>query len=139
MTGKGAAFLAFLLLMLVVPDTSVAEHEVYYRYTVLGYVRDGAGTLRPGVKVELVRERTGFSYLGETDGAGLYVIVSRLGDESAGETLYLRTAGQTVTIAARFDPTDHGRERGTRVDFMGREHVETPTTFATTLRHFLAR
>ena len=94
MAGKCAGrfvFLAFVL-ALVSPDESLAEHTVYYRYTVLGYVKEANGTARSGVEVELVREKTGFSYLGETDETGLYVIVARLGDESVGEMLRLRTA-----------------------------------------------
>ncbi len=116
---------------------STAEHEVYYRYTVLGYVKDPAGVASPGVEVELVREKTGFSYLGETDTTGLYVIVARLGDESVGERLSLRAASQPASIVARFDPKDHTQERGTRVDFLGGKSVETPTAFAATLRRFL--
>ncbi len=112
---------------------------MYYRYTVLGYVKDAAGRVKTGVGVELVREKTGFSYLGETDGMGLYVIVTRLGDESRGESLRVRVAGQSVTITARFDPADHMKERGTRVDFTGGKPVETSPAFAATLRRFLAQ
>jgi len=135
--GKGAALFTFLL-MLVVPPVALAEHEIYYRYTVLGYVGDETGRVQSRVEVELVREKTGFSYLGRTDDTGLYVIVARLGDESAGELLRLRAAGQTVTITARFDPADHARERGTRVDFVRGTRVETPGAFAATLQRFLA-
>ncbi|HET8577880.1 MAG TPA: carboxypeptidase-like regulatory domain-containing protein [Methylomirabilota bacterium] len=136
MAGKCAALLAFLL-VLVTAATALAEHEVYYRYTVLGYVKDVKGRPRPGVQVELVRVKTGFSYLGETDAGGLYVIIARLGDESAGEALRLSAIKQSVVISARFDPRDHLRERGTRVDFVGRKPVETPTAFAATLKQFL--
>jgi hypothetical protein len=135
-TGRCLASLAFLL-VLVTAATALAEHEVYYRYTVLGYVKDAKGKPRQGVQLELVRDKTGFSYLGETDAGGLYVIVARLGDESAGETLRLQALKQTVAIAARFDPRDHNRERGTRVDFLGAKPVETPTAFAATLKQFL--
>ena len=138
MVGKCAACFAFLL-MLIAPEASVAEHEPYYRYTVLGYVKDAAGRLRPGVAVELVREKTGFSYLGETDDTGLYVIVARLGDESVGESLRVRVAGQSVIITARFDPADHIHERGTRVDFGRETPIETPPAFAATLRRFLGQ
>ena len=136
--GKCAALFAFLL-VLVAPYPSLAEHTIYYRYTVLGYVKQAGGTARSRILVELVREKTGLSYLGKTDETGLYVIVARLGDESVGETLRLRAAGQTVTVTARFDPVDHGRERGTRVDFIGRDYVEKPTAFTPTLQHFLAQ
>jgi hypothetical protein len=111
---------------------------VYYRYVVLGYVKDSGGQLRAGVEVQLVRDKTGFSYLAKTDATGLYVIVARLGDESLGESFSLRTAGQSTVIVARFDPTDHVHERGTRVDFVGGKSEETPATFAVTLRRFLA-
>lgn len=136
--GKGAALFAFLL-MLATPSASLAEHEVYYRYTVLGYVGDESGRLRPKVEVEVVREKTGFSYLGVTDDTGLYVIVTRLGDESLGERLRLRAGAQSMIVTARFDPADHTRERGTRVDFIGNTRVERPTAFSSTLARFLGQ
>jgi hypothetical protein len=134
---KFASALAFLLVF-AADLPAVAEHEVQYRYTVLGYVTDARGNPRPGVEVELVRTKTGFSYLGETDAAGLYVIVARLGDESAGETLRLRVGGQSLALHAAFDPKDHRRERGTRVDWVGAKPRELPTAFAGTLKRFLA-
>jgi hypothetical protein len=134
---KGAAAVALFAVLALAPSAATPEHEIYYRYTVLGYVKDGAGKQRPGVDVELVREKTGFSYLGQTDRSGLYVIVVRLGDESVGERLRLSAAGRTTTLFAKFDPADHVRERGTRVDFVGDKSVETQTAFAATLRRFL--
>jgi len=116
-----------------------AEHQVWYRYVVLGYVTDPQKRGRRGVRVELRREKTGFSYLGETDADGFYVIIARLGDESVGETLHLRAAGQAMTLTARFDPADHTTERGTRVDFSARKPVESPTAFAGTLARFLGQ
>ena len=116
-----------------------AEHAVAFRYTVLGYVTDASGRARPGTRVELSREKTGFSYLGETDAQGFYVIVARLGDENVGETLALRVNTQALTLVARFDPQDHATERGTRVDFTGPRTRETPTLFADTLKRFLAQ
>ena len=115
-----------------------AEHEIYYRYTVLGYVKDGAGTPRPSQSVELIRDKTGFSYLGETDAAGLFVIVARLGDESAGEGLTLRLGDARTRLTARFDPANHSDERGTRVDFEGDRVVERRTWFRSTLANFLS-
>ena len=138
MAGKCAAILAFVVAVASAP-TAWAEHEIQYRYTVLGYVKDAAGHERPGVEVELVREKTGFSYLGRTDGAGLYVIIARLGDESLGERLRLRAANQAVTVVARFDPADHANERGTRVDFVAPRPVELPAAFRASLQRFLER
>jgi len=115
------------------------EHQVSYRYVVLGYVTDAANRGRVGVRVELRREKTGFSYLGETDADGFYLIVARLGDESAGEALQLRAENQALSLTARFDPADHATERGTRVDFTARKPVESPTTFAGTLKRYLAQ
>lgn len=116
-----------------------AEHQVSYRYVVLGYVTDAANRGRAGVRVELRREKTGFSYLGETDADGFYLIVARLGDESAGEALRLRAEDQAMSLTARFDPADHATERGTRVDFTARRPVESRTTFAGTLKRYLAQ
>jgi hypothetical protein len=116
-----------------------AEHEVPFRYTVLGYVRDAAGRARAGVTVDVVREKTGLTYRGVTDSEGFYVVVMRLGDEGAGETLRLRVGGRSVAILVHFDPADHTRERGTRLDAAGERLVERSPAFAETLRQFLAR
>ena len=72
------------MLLLLTAAPAAGEHEVWYRYTVLGYVKDGRGLPRAGQRVELVRDRTRFSYLGDTDADGFYVLVARLGDESTG-------------------------------------------------------
>jgi hypothetical protein len=147
---RGAAFLALALASALVAlpapirsgslvTVARAEHQVSYRYVVLGYVTDAANRGRRGVRVELRREKTGFSYLGETDADGFYVIVARLGDESAGEALELRAESQAMTLTARFDPADHATERGTRVDFTARRPVESPTAFAVTLKRYLAQ
>jgi hypothetical protein len=145
---RGAALLALALVAValltplgpgrIVGDVG-AEHQVSYRYVVLGYVTDAQSRGRPGVRVELRREKTGFSYLGETDAEGFYLIVARLGDESLGETLDLRAANQGMTLTARFDPADHATERGTRVDFTARQPVESPTAFAVTLKRYLTQ
>ena len=131
--------IALLLPLLIVATAApaAAEHEVYYRYTVLGYVKDAAGKPRAGQTVELIRDKTGFSYLAETDAAGLFVIVARLGDESAGEALTLRQAGLRTRLVARFDAANHTDERGTRVDLEGARAVERPTWFRSTLVNFL--
>ena len=136
-SAKSATLLAFLHLAAAAP--AGAEHEVYYRYVVLGYLLDGAGKPRPGVEVELTREKTGFSYLARTDTAGFYVAVLRLGDESVGERLVIRAGGSAAVVTARFDPADHRRERGTRVDFAGGTAREAPAAFAPTLERFLSR
>jgi hypothetical protein len=135
---KFAGALVFLASLLAAA-LALAEHEVYYRYTVLGFVKDPRGNPRQGVEVELVRTKTGFSYLGETDATGFYAIVARLGDESSGEPLRLRAGKESTTLQARFDPQDHTRERGTRVDWLGPKAQELPTAFTGTLKRFLAR
>ena len=132
--GKSVAALLFLL---SAAAPAGAEHEVYYRYTVLGYLKDAAGKPRPDVQVEVIREKTSFSYLARTDRAGFYLAVVRLGDESVGERLQIRADGSVAVVTARFDPADHGRERGTRLDFNGSAAREAPTAFAATLQRFL--
>jgi hypothetical protein len=131
------ALLVFVLGVLAASPVA-AEHEIYYRYTVLGYVKDGAGKPRPSQSLELIRDKTGFSYLGATDAAGLFVIVARLGDESAGEGLTLQLGDARTRLIARFDPANHRDERGTRVDFEGTRVVERPTWFRSTLANFLS-
>jgi len=131
--------LGAVLVMGLVVAPARAEHEPQYRYTVLGYVRDGAGTPRKGVGLEVTREKTGLSYQGETDASGLYVIVTRLADESRGERLLVRAGPAALWITTRFDPADHASERGTRVDFRGGKPSEHPDLFAATLKQFLTR
>src|SRR2546428_7260525 len=66
---KAVGVLAALTLLstLSCPPAKVsAEHEVQYRYTVLGYVTDANGRPRAGVGLEVTRQKTGFSYQGET-------------------------------------------------------------------------
>src|SRR6266849_2593533 len=116
-----------------------AEHEVQYRYTVLGYVTDANGRPRAGVGLEVTRQKTGFAYQGETDARGLYVIVTRLADESRGERLLVRAGPASLWVTARFQPVDHATERGTRVDFAGDKVMEQAGLFQATLTRFLAR
>ena len=137
MAAKGAGILSFVCVVLAACPAG-AEHEIYYRFTVLGYVQDAAGKPRAGASVELVREKTGFAYRGISDAAGLYVLVARLGDESVGERLQLRIDTQETVITARFDPADHGHERGTRVDLVRGRPVESAKDFHATLQRVLA-
>jgi hypothetical protein len=125
------------LLVAAWPATATAEHEIFYRYTVLGYVKDVAGKPRPGQTVELIRDKTGFSYLGQTDEAGLFMIVARLGDESVGESLTLRFDTVRQRLVVRFDAANHTEERGTRVDLQGAQAQERPSSFRSTLAALL--
>ena len=133
---RALAAVAVALLALAVPVA--AEHEVFYRYTVLGYVKDAAGKPHASQRVELIRDKTGFSYLGDTDASGLFVIVARLGDESVGESLTLRLGPTQLRLVARFDPANHTEERGTRVDLDGTQVLERPAWFRSTLTRLLA-
>ncbi len=127
-----------LAFVLAGPAPVAAEHEVFYRFVVLGYARNATGRPLPHEPVELIRDRTGFSYLGETDDAGFYVIVARLGDESVGEQLTLKIGQAASKVVARFDPTNHTDDRGTRVDLVAGKPVERAAWFSSTLRHFLS-
>ena len=139
MAGKWARVLAFCLLGFALASNATAEHEVFYRYVVLGYVKDVKGVPLRGVSVKLIREKTGFSYLADTDTQGFYVIIARLGDESVGEHLQVKAGSLTATLVARFDPKNHTTDRGTRLDFLGKKAVQQPTLFASTLKRFLAQ
>ncbi len=133
---RGAALVLALAWVLAgVP--AGAEHEVYYRYVVLGFVKDARGKPVAGTQLELVRDKTGFSYVGETDAKGFYLIITRLGDESAGETLTLRLGQARTKLTARFDPANHTDDRGTRVDVEGARFIERTAWFLSTLTHAL--
>lgn len=136
---KLARTLGFCFLALLFSRPAGAEHEVYFRYVVLGYVKDAKQAPLQSVAVTLIRDKTGFSYFGETDNKGFFIIVARLGDESVGEHLTVKTGRLTATVVARFDPKNHTADRGTRVDFIGTKPVERPTWFASTLKRFLAQ
>ncbi len=133
---RGAALVLALAWVLAgVP--AGAEHEVYYRYVVLGFVKDARGKPMAGRQVELVRDKTGFSYVGETDAKGFYLIITRLGDESVGEALTLRLGRAIVKLTARFDPANHTDDRGTRVDVEGAKLIERAAWFRSTLTQAL--
>jgi hypothetical protein len=123
----------------LVAAPALAEHEPQYRYTVVGYVKDAVGKPRANQSMEVIRQKTGFAYVGETDATGLYVIITRLADESRGERLLVRAGPASLMIAARFDPADHASERGTQVDFAGSRVVERAELFPATLKRFLGK
>ncbi len=131
--------LAALLVIVLAAPVADAEHEVFYRYTVLGYIKDARGKPVAGRDVMVIRDKTGFSYLGDTDARGFYVVIVRLGDESLGERLTVRSAGATTRIVAQFDPANRTDERGTRVDMEGRKMVERAAWFPSTLALFLGK
>ena len=129
-----------LLVVLVLVATALparAEHTVYFRYVVLGFVKDARGKLVERRPVEVIRDKTGLRYPTETDERGFFVAVVRLGDESAGERLTLRVGAATTTITARFDPVNHTDERGTRVDLEGATFVERTAAFRPTLARYM--
>jgi hypothetical protein len=130
---------ALVLLVLLLPAVpAAADHEVFYRYVVLGYVKDARGKPLAGRDVELVRDKTGFSYVVDTDDKGFFVIVVRIGDEGLGESLTLRAGGASTRLTARFDPANHTDERGTRIDLEGPRWIERSAWFRSTLANFMA-
>jgi hypothetical protein len=100
---------------------------------VLGFVKDARGKPVAEATVQVVRDKTGFSYLGATDARGLFVVLTRLGDESVGEALTVRQGTTERRIAVAFDPANHTDERGTRVDFEGGRAREHAAWFRSTL------
>ena len=131
MTRARALVLLAILGLAATPAT--ATHEVYYRYVVLGYVKDARGHAVRGRELELIRDKTGAAYLGASDEQGFFVIVARLGDESAGEALTLKAGGAATRLRASFDPANHRDDRGTRIDIEGANFVERSALFRSTL------
>lgn len=130
---------AFAVLLALLPGIALPTHEVSHRYVVLGYVKDARNRPLSGVKVELVREKTGLSHLAETDREGFYIIIVHLHDEDAGDRLRVTARKVAATVVARFDPKNQTEERGTRLDFLGTKTVERSSWFAGSLKRFLAR
>ena len=131
-----AAALIALAIVLTAPRAG-AEHKVFFRYVVLGFVKDTQGKLVRGREIDVVRDKTGLVYHGATDQQGFFVIVVRLGDESDGETLTVRIGKTTARLTARFNPVNHVDERGTRVDFDGSKFVERTDAFRPTLVRYM--
>jgi hypothetical protein len=136
---RGRIWAQALSLAVLLSSVAGAEHEMFYRYVVLGYVQDAKRAPLKGARVTLLREKTGLSYTTDTNTQGFYIIVARLGDEGLGERLTVKTESVATTIVARFDPGNHAAHRGTRVDFVGPGSLERPTLFAATLTRFLAQ
>jgi hypothetical protein len=134
-----AVALTVLLGAVLAADVARSEHQVFYRYTVLGYVKDAGGRPLRDREVRVVRDKTGFSYLGETDASGLYVVIVRLGDESVGEHLTVQAGTVSTRVTVRFEPSNHTDERGTRLDVEGARVVERSAWFASTLSLFLGQ
>ena len=135
-----AALLPSLVLAVLLPGLAApaaAEHEIFYRFTVLGYVKDARGKPVAEATVQVVRDKTGFSYLGVTDARGLFLVLTRLGDESVGEALTVRQGTIQRRIAVAFDPANQTDERGTRVDFEGARVVEHAASFRSTLMNVI--
>ena len=127
--------IAVLLALAVTP--AAAEHTVYYRYVVLGFVKDAQGKLVRDREVDVVRDKTGLGYSGATDQTGFYMIVVRLADESDGETLTVRVGKLTTRITVHFDPANHVDDRGTRVDLDGAKFIERTAAFRPTLTRYM--
>lgn len=116
---------------------AAAEHTIETRYVVLGFVKDARGKLVAGQRVEIVRDKTGLKYRVDSDEQGFFVVFMRLGNESVGETLTVRSGGATITVTVRFDAANHTDDRGTRVDLDHTRFIERPAAFLPTLVRFV--
>ncbi len=126
-----------LLTALAVTRPADAAHAMDHRYVVLGYVRDREGRPVPRAPVLLVREKTGLPYHAETDARGFFVLVVHLHDEDLLDALHVVTEWARTRIAARFNPLNPERPRGTRIDFTGTQAREHQDLFAPALEEFL--
>ena len=138
MTRRLAVVIAAVMVLVPVAP-GWATHAVDHRYVVIGYVRDGAGQPLAGTLVRVMRERTGLPYETETGFDGLYVAIVHLHDEDLFDALDVTAGHVSIRIEARFEPLDHRRPRGTRVDFTPTRAVERHEAFAQTLDAYLKR
>ena len=131
--------MAVITLGFIVVGLASATHSPDTRFTVLGFVRDHAGSPMRDRPVQVVRERTGLAFRGKSDGAGFYVVVVWVRDEDRGDRLRVETGGASLVVLAMFDPSDRKTERGTRVDFTGSHAVERREAFRATLDRWLSQ
>ena len=129
----------FVIAALLFAPPVEASHEVDHRYLVLGYVSDGAGRPISRTQVQVVREKTRFTYHAETDADGFYLIVAHLHDEDLLDTLRVTANGATIRVHAWLDPVDTRNHRGTRVDLTGTKAEERREMFAETLADYLKK
>ena len=127
-----AAALVLLGVLTLAGTPAAATHEVYFRYVVLGFVKDARGRAVAGRELVLTRDKTGYAYPGATDEQGFFIIVAQLGDESAGEPLTLtfgrRSSGCARSSIRRTTATPGHADRS-----RGRTFVERNTLFRATL------
>ena len=104
-------WLLFVFVVLLLPAAGFAQEEA----VLSGMVTDSTGAVLPGVTVTAVHEATGNTFLGVTDGTGVYRIPVRVGAyritaELQGFTTVQRAGvqllvGQTATIDLRMNPS----------------------------------
>src|SRR5687768_1264522 len=110
MTGDVLKRVVLLSFMLLLPAMSYAQEAV-----LTGTVTDATGGVLPGVTVTAVHEATGNTFVGVTDGSGIFRIPARVGAyritaELAGFTTVARTGvqilvGQTAAINIQLSPS----------------------------------
>jgi hypothetical protein len=133
------AILGALFLTPVLVTATHAEHEVFHRYVILGYVKDGKGAPLARVPVHVVRTKTGLAYNEPSDQDGFYVVIVHLHDEDLGDSLVVTAQGVSAKVTAAFNPKDETSERGTRLDFQGKRTEERRSWFLPTLRQYLSK
>ena len=116
---------AILFCVTLFSDAAYALHEIDHRFTISGYVRDGAGEAQSGTPV-VVKDAAGGTLGKATSGpSGFYSIRLHLHSEDVGRKLEVSTGTRTQEFQVKFDPDNVKDERTVEVHF-GAEGVATP-------------
>jgi len=119
--------MAFALLGLLLAPVAVAparaEHEIYYRYVVLGFVKDAQGR-RWRARAAADPRQDRLLVPGADRRRRLLPDRRASRRRERGESLTLRAGTIATRLVAAFDPANHTEHRGARVDLEGTRFVE---------------
>ena len=120
-------FVLSVIILIGLTGTLFAMHEANHRYTVLGYVRNEQGDVKPGLVVT-VEHKGGEKQQTKTNGSGYYEVLFHLHNGNLGDEMIV-TAGTAVKrVVMAFDPEDKFTDRSSRVDF-GAKEKEKPFVY----------
>ena len=106
------------LMVLLASATASATHRVDERFTVWGRVTDADGAPVAGQRVDVIVAAGKQSARLRTDAEGWYRKVLAVDNDGLGKVFDVQVARQVRHVKVQFDPDDHVKERGTRVDFV---------------------
>ena len=102
-----------------------AEHTVDHRYTIWGYVKDADDVPLKGISVAITDGRENRLGVARTGAHGRYSIRLHLHNSDLGRLLSVEANNVSRQLRVTFSPNNITSVRTHRVDFLGRQAVET--------------